>query len=164
MSKCRSPPFLCKKIISNLHEKEDIKMADKKKYYLFVRNKKIEVDEHVYKEYYKLLNHERYLRRKDLKNRLLPFSSLDKNEYSFEETIPDKGVDIEKVVETSILIDRLTSAIDELNDEEKEIIERLYFNDESLRSVAKLKDITHPALIKRRNKILEKLKKFIEEI
>ncbi|MCA0618836.1 sigma-70 family RNA polymerase sigma factor, partial [Clostridioides difficile] len=29
---------------------------------------------------------------------------------------------------------------------------------------AKLKSITHPALIKRRNKILEKLKKFIEEL
>jgi hypothetical protein len=33
-----------------------------------------------------------------------------------------------------------------------------------VRSVAKLKSITHPALIKRRNKILEKLKKFIEEL
>ncbi|HEL1621853.1 TPA: sigma-70 family RNA polymerase sigma factor, partial [Streptococcus suis] len=54
--------------------------------------------------------------------------------------------------------------ISKLNDEERDIIERLYFNDETLRSVAKLKDITHPALIKRRNKILEKLKKFIEEI
>ncbi|MBZ1164695.1 sigma-70 family RNA polymerase sigma factor, partial [Clostridioides difficile] len=37
-------------------------------------------------------------------------------------------------------------------------------NDETVRSVAKLKSITHPALIKRRNKILEKLKKFIEEL
>ena len=33
-----------------------------------------------------------------------------------------------------------------------------------VRSVAKLKSITPPALIKKRNKILEKLKKFIEEI
>ena len=48
--------------------------------------------------------------------------------------------------------------------EERDIIERLYFNDETVRSVAKLKSITHPALIKRRNKILEKLKKFIEEL
>ena len=51
-----------------------------------------------------------------------------------------------------------------LNAEEKDIIERLYFHDEPVRSVAKLKSITHPALIKKRNKILEKLKKFIEEI
>ena len=51
-----------------------------------------------------------------------------------------------------------------MNAEERDIIERLYFNDETVRSVAKLKSITHPALIKRRNKILEKLKKFIEEL
>lgn len=37
-------------------------------------------------------------------------------------------------------------------------------HDEPVRSVAKLKSITHLALIKKRNKILEKLKKFIEEI
>lgn len=56
------------------------------------------------------------------------------------------------------------NAISRLNAEEKDIIERLYFNDETVRSVAKLKSITHPALIKRRNKVLEKLKKFIEEL
>ena len=54
--------------------------------------------------------------------------------------------------------------LEDENAEERDIIERLYFNDETVRSVAKLKSITHPALIKRRNKILEKLKKFIEEL
>ncbi len=48
--------------------------------------------------------------------------------------------------------------------EERDIIERLYFNDETLAPVAKLKSITHPALIKRKTKFLEKLKKFIEEL
>jgi len=48
--------------------------------------------------------------------------------------------------------------------EERDIIERLYFQNETLRSVAGQKSITHPALIKKRNKILDKLKKFIEEI
>ena len=66
-----------------------------------------------------------------------------------------------KIVETQMMIESLRYAISKLNDEERDIIERLYFNDETLRSVAKLKSITHPALIKRRNKILEKLKKFI---
>ena len=58
----------------------------------------------------------------------------------------------------------MRDALSKLNDEEREIIDRLYFNDETIRSVAKLKSITHPALIKRRNKILEKLKKIIEEL
>ena len=63
-----------------------------------------------------------------------------------------------------MMIEALKNAISKLNNEEKDIIERLYFNDETLRSGAKLKSITHSALIKKRNKILEKLKNFIEEI
>ncbi len=78
--------------------------------------------------------------------------------------IVDESVDVEKIVETQMMIEAVRNAISRLNAEERDIIERLYFNDETVRSVAKLKSITHPALIKRRNKILEKLKKFIEEI
>lgn len=63
-----------------------------------------------------------------------------------------------------MVIETLRNAISKLSDEERDIIERLYFYDETLRSVAKPKRITHPALIKRRNKILEKLRKLIEEL
>lgn len=86
------------------------------------------------------------------------------NDGHFVDNIIDESVDIEKIVETQMQIEAVRNAISRLNAEERDIIERLYFNDETLRSVAKVKSITHPALIKRRNKILEKLKKYIEEI
>ncbi len=82
----------------------------------------------------------------------------------FVDNLVDESVDVEKIVETQIMIEAVRNAISKLNDEERDIVERLYFNDETLRSVARLKSITHPALIKRRNKILEKLKKFIEDL
>ncbi len=63
-----------------------------------------------------------------------------------------------------MMIEALRNAMLKLNEEEREIIERLYFNDETLRAVAKTQNISHPTLIKRRDKILEKLKKFIEEL
>ena len=91
------------------------------------------------------------------------FSSLDHDGH-FVDNIVDESVDVEKIVETQMMIEAVRNAISRLNAEERDIIERLYFNDETVRSVAKLKSITHPALIKRRNKILEKLKKFIEEL
>ena len=91
------------------------------------------------------------------------FSSLDHYGH-FVDNIVDESVDVEKIVETQMMIEAVRNAISRLNAEERDIIERLYFNDETVRSVAKLKSITHPALIKRRNKILEKLKKFIEEL
>ena len=78
--------------------------------------------------------------------------------------LPHENNHVEKIVETQMMIEAVRNAISRLNAEERDIIERLYFNDETVRSVAKLKSITHPALIKRRNKILEKLKNFIEEL
>lgn len=134
-----------------------------KEYYLYVRGQKVKVSEDIYKVYWREREHEKYLEQVDRKNHLLFFSSLDYDGH-FVDNIVDESVDVARIVETQMMIESLRYAISKLNDEERDIIERLYFNDETVRSVAKLKSITHPALIKRRNKILEKLKKFIEEI
>ena len=134
-----------------------------KEYYLYVRGQKVKVREDIYKVYWQEKEHEKYLEQVDKKNHLLFFSSLDHDGH-FVDNIVDESVDVEKIVETQMMIEAVRNAISRLNAEEKDIIERLYFNDETVRSVAKLKSITHPALIKRRNKILEKLKKIIEEL
>ncbi|MFA1350957.1 sigma-70 family RNA polymerase sigma factor [Streptococcus dysgalactiae] len=130
-----------------------------KEYYLYVNGQRVKVSEQIYKVYWREKEHEKYLEQVDKKNHLLFFSSLDHDGH-----FVDNIVDVEKIVETQMMIEVVRNAISRLNAEEKDIIERLYFNDETVRSVAKLKSITHPALIKRRNKILEKLKKFIEEL
>lgn len=134
-----------------------------KKYYIFVGDEKIEIDQEVYKSYWQITNRERYLERLDRQNKLLFFSDLS-TEYSFEDTIADENYDLEKIVETKMLIDRVREAIDSLNDEEREVIERLYYQDESLRSIATSKKISAPALLKRRNKILKKLKELLNDL
>ena len=134
-----------------------------KEYYLYVRGQKVRVSEDIYKVYWREREREKYLEQVDRKNHLLLFSQLD-HDGRFVESLADETIDVEKIIETQMMIEALRSAISKLNSEERDIIERLYFNDETIRSVAKVKSITHPALIKRRNKILEKLKKFIEEI
>jgi DNA-directed RNA polymerase specialized sigma subunit len=134
-----------------------------KEYYLYVNGQKVKVSEDIYKVYWREKEHEKYLEQVDRKNHLLFFSSMDHDGH-FVNNIVDESVDVEKIVETQMMIEALRRAISRLNDEEKDIIERLYFDDETVRSVAKLKDTTHPALIKRRNKILKKLKKLIEDL
>lgn len=131
-----------------------------KEYYLYVNGQRVKVSEQIYKVYWREKEH---LEQVDKKNHLLFFSSLN-HDGNFENNLEDKNVDVEKVVATQIMIEALRNAMSKLNEEEREIIERLYFNDETLRAVAKTQNISHPALIKRRDKILEKLKKFIEEI
>ncbi len=125
-----------------------------KEYYLYVNGQKVKISEQIYKVYWREKEHEKYLEQVDRKNHLLLFSSLDHDGH-FEENIVDEGIDVEKIVETQMMIEAVRNAISRLNAEEKDIIERLYFNDETVRSVAKLKSITHPALIKKRNKIFD---------
>ena len=134
-----------------------------KKYYIFVGNEKIEVDQKIYQNYWQITNREKYLERLDRKSKLLFFSDLS-SEYPCEESLADETVNVEKIVETKMMLEAVREAISELNDEEKEIIFRLFYEEESLRSIAKDKEISAPALLKRRNKIFEKLKKLLKDI
>ena len=133
-----------------------------KEYFLFVNGNKVIVSEDVYKAYWQEKNHENYLKQVDRKNHLLLFSSFD-NDGHFEESIIDEGIDVEKIVQTQIMIDAVRKALSKLNDDEREIVEKLYYDEESIRSIAKKRNISHQALIKKRNKILDKLKKLLKD-
>lgn len=73
------------------------------------------------------------------------FSSLDHDGH-FSETIVDEGIDVEKIVETQMMIEAVRNAISRLNAEEKDIIERLYFNDETLSNIARKKKVSYQAI------------------
>lgn len=98
----------------------------------------------------------------DRKNHLLLFSSFDQDGH-FESNISDDKFDLNKVIQTQMMIEAVRDAISKLTDEERDIITRLYYNEENLRTVAESKKISHPALIKRRNSILGKLKKLLKD-
>ncbi|EPT44757.1 sigma factor [Streptococcus agalactiae] len=148
--------------VLNKKTKKWRKIKMRKNYFLFVNGKKVEVSEEIYKVYWQEKNHEKYLKQVDRKNHLLFFSSFDHDGH-FEDSIVDEGFDVDKIVQTQMMIEAVRDALSKLNDEEREIIDRLYFNDETIRSVAETKKISHPALIKRRNKILDKLRELLKD-
>ena len=133
-----------------------------KEYYLYVRGQKVKVSEDIYKVYWREREHEKYLEQVDKKNHLLFFSSLD-HDGNFVDNLADESVDVEKIIETRILIETVRKAMLRLNDEEREIIERLYFNDETLSSVARSKKVSYQAIQWRKNNILKKLKVLLKE-
>ena len=94
-----------------------------KEYYLYVNGQKVKISEQIYKVYWREKEHEKYLEQVDRKNHLLLFSSLDHDGH-FEENIVDEGIDVEKIVETQMMIEAVRNAISRLNAEEKDIIER----------------------------------------
>ncbi|EJV01134.1 sigma-70, region 4 [Enterococcus faecalis ERV129] len=159
MPRCRSPPFLSEKQIDKKRNGGNF-MA--KEYYLYIRGQKVKVSEDIYKVYWREKEHEKYLEQVDKKNHLLFFSSLD-HDGNFVDNLADESVDVEKIIETQILIETVRKAMSRLNDEERDIIERLYFNDETLSSVARSKKVSYQAIQWRKNNILKKLKVLLKE-
>jgi len=82
----------------------------KKEYYLYVGGQKVKVSEDIYKVYWREREHEKYLEQVDRKTYLLFFSSLDQDGY-FADNIIDESVDVEKIVETQMMIETVRNAI-----------------------------------------------------
>ena len=78
-------------------EKKDKTIANKE-YYLYVKGKAVPVSEEVYKAYWKITEHEKYLQRKDWKHNVISFSALDHDGHFVDNIIDEKKV-LEKIVE-----------------------------------------------------------------
>lgn len=134
----------------------------KKEYYIYVRGKAVPVSEEVYKTYWKITEHEKYLQRKDLKYNVISFSALDYDGH-FVDNIIDERIDLEKIVEVKMQIEELNKALNQLTKEERELMEAIFYREESLRSIGKKEKVSYQTIGKRRDKILEKLRKILED-
>ena len=135
---------------------------DKKDYYLYVKGKAVKVSEEVYKAYWKITEHEKYLQRKDWKYDVIPFSAMDYDGH-FVDNIIDERIDLEKIVEVKMQIEELNKALATLTKKERELMEAIFYREESLRSIGKKEEVSYQAIGKRRDKILEKLRKLLED-
>ena len=135
---------------------------DKKEYYLYVKGKAVPVSEEVYKDYWKIIENEKYLQRKDWKHNVIPFSALDHAGH-FVETITDERIDLEKIAEVKMQIEELNKALATFTKKERELMEAIFYREESLRSIGKKEKVSYQAIGKRRDKILEKLRKLLED-
>ena len=138
---------------------------NKKNYYIFLGDTKVDVSEEVYKGYWQETNRENYLNRLDKENKLGYFSEFvsDGTDRSMEERLIDKAVDVEKLVAVKMQIEALNKALDKLSPEEREIIQALFFDEIPQRELAKTLDISQGAVFRRKEKTLEKLKVFLED-
>ena len=63
-----------------------------KEYYLYVKGKAVPVSEEVYKAYWKITEHEKYLQRKDWKHNVISFSALDHDGHFVDNIIDEKSL------------------------------------------------------------------------
>lgn len=131
----------------------------------------VPVSEEVYKEYYKMARRERYMENDikvghidvDAENCKVTFvpSKEDSVERLMEEGTDFKdGQAVDEIICDKAMLFILQEAMAELNHDEQELLQSIYYKNLTVRDVAKKENVSHVAIVKRHKKILEKLKKY----
>lgn len=90
------------------------------------------------------------------------YDSISTDEFDGALILEDHNPDVCEVVENRLMVGKLREVMKELSEEETELIDALYFENMSEREYAREKGISHTAVQKRRQKVLEKLRGLIE--
>lgn len=136
-------------------------MSENKKYTIVVKRQRVEVSEAVYRAYHKEREAERYQNKLNRQNEL----SLER--------FREDGVNIDYLivrVQSDILdklihqeqLEALWLALQSLPEDERSLIDELFFNDKSERILAAELDIPRMTLSDKKKRILRKLKKLLE--
>ena len=109
-------------------------------------------------------NHTYYLRVQKKKSGIVVHSleALKEREFSGVDVIADQNTDVAETVIKNILLYALEKAKEELDPNERLLIELLYNEDKTEEEAGKVFGITQQAVSKRHKKIIQKLKKIMK--
>ncbi|MCF8019110.1 MAG: hypothetical protein K9L62_06825 [Vallitaleaceae bacterium] len=144
-----------------MNEKEEREKA-LKRYFIPIDGKYYETTKKVYEVYYQMDRRERYLEERDLNKGVINFCDIDNEDYSAEEMLSDKDTDIEEEVINSVLIKTVLEAMSLLSEEEKWLIQELFFCGKSERELTRNTGIPRKTINYRKEKALSKIRKFIK--
>ena len=131
----------------------------------------VTVSDEFHKEYFKMKRRERYLEQ-DVKAGRIDVD-MEKEKVTF---VPSKEDSIQRLMDVGqdfaddevledVVVDKamlliLQEAMKELNRQEQELINDLFYKEMTVRAAADKRNVSHVAVMKRRDKILAKLRKF----
>jgi len=127
-----------------------------------VDGKYYETTKEIYEAYYRMNRRERYLEERDLKKGVMNFGDIDSSNYLAEEILPDENTDIEKEVINKILIKTVLEAISTLEEDEKELIQELFFYGKNERELSRKTGVPRKTINYRKEKALSKIRNFIK--
>ena len=137
-----------------LKKKTDLVFAEK--HFLRFRNVLMEVSETEYTDYYRERNHARYLIRRDQKHRLRSLDVID------TETVADDGEDVSQLVCAREEIRALRKSLGMLGDEERKLIDALFYRGMTERELARQYGISKGSIYRQKVEVFNKLRKMIQ--
>jgi DNA-directed RNA polymerase specialized sigma subunit len=140
----------------------DDQNKEQRRYFIPVDGKYYETTKEVYEVYYQMERRERYLEERDIKKGVQTFSDISDSNYSADEIIEDTNVDVGDTAITNILIETVLETIMTLDEEEKWLIQELFFYGKSEVVLAQETGIARTTLQSKKYKAFEKIKKIMK--
>lgn len=145
-----------------LCRREEIDCTYKDKLFIPLHGMIMEVTKEQYDAFYRDHERQRYLRKRDIRYGLLSIDSFD--------TETDRGIDylcicaedVAEVVTHTMLLDKLRTVIHTLTDEEKELIDKHFYQEIPQTQLAEEYGVNQSNISRRISKILTKIKKLLE--
>ena len=127
-----------------------------KGYYITIDGKQVPVTEEVYRAFKRPVWRE-HKRSQVRKKREISSDSLAESGYE----IPSKDKLVDEIVEDKLMLEILIAALDELSEDERQFINKLYYEEKTEAQVAECLGVSQQAVNKRRKNIIKKLKKLL---
>lgn len=147
-------------------ELKQLEQADKSymdKFFLPLHGMLMEVTEEAYKEYYRDKRRQKYIDERSRLNGDVSYNALDTDETLGEDVFADEKTDVEAEVINKMTVAELRKAFLLLSPDERELIKILFIDGVTERKASEIYGVSQVAIHKRKNKILAKLKKFLEK-
>lgn len=141
-----------------MNHSNDDQNKEPRKYFIPVDGKYYETTKEIYKVYYQMDRRDRYLEERDIKNGVKTFSDISNSFYTADEMIADVNVDVSNTAVSNILFETVLEAISTLDEEEKWLIQELFFYAKTEREVAAELGISKTALRYRKKRTLGKIR------
>ena len=146
-------------------ELKQLEQADKSymdKFFLPLHGMLMEVTEATYKEYYRDKRRQKYIDERSKLNGDVSYNALDTDETLGEDVFADEKTDVEAEVINKMTVAELRKAFFLLSPDEKALIVEHFFDEKSQVELSKQYGVNQSNISRKINRIISKLKKFLE--
>ena len=147
---------------SELQELEQSGKSYAEKFFLPLYGMLMEVTAETYKWYYKDKRREKYIDERSLLNGDVSYDALDTDETLGAEVFADTKTDVEAAVINKMTVAELRKAFLLLSPDEKKLLIEHFFDEKSQVELSKQYGVNQSSISRKINRIIAKLKKFLE--
>lgn len=128
---------------------------------ILIQGMLLEVPEKDYTEFYRKKRRQRYLNERAEKNGDISYDMLTSSKFRGKDILKDSQ-DVQELVEQKLMLEKLWECIPMLTADEKKLIFQVYCEGLTERKLAEIYGTSQATVHKRKRRILEKLKNFME--